>query len=62
MDIVSFSGGEPPLEFPEGEEPPEAGNLATSAKENDKSNSPVRFIKSSNGTVKISSVATFTPK
>ena len=47
------------VEFPEGEVPPDAVHLASlSSKENDeKSKSPVRFIKSSDGTIKISSVS-----
>ena len=47
------------MEFPDGETPPDALNLIESSeKENEeKSKSPVRFIKSSDGTIKISSVS-----
>ena len=54
-----FKGEETALEFPDGETPPDALNLIESSeKENEeKSKSPVRFIKSSDGTIKISSVS-----
>ena len=57
--IVVFKGEETALEFPDGETPPDALNLVESSeKENEeKSKSPVRFIKSSDGTIKISSVS-----
>ena len=58
INLYSILGEESTVEFPEGEVPPDAVNLASSSsKENDeKSKSPVRFIKSSDGTIKISSV------
>ena len=54
-----FSGDEAPLEFPDGEVPQEAIALASSSttqQGDDKSRSPVRFTKSLDGTIKISSV------
>ena len=54
-----FSGDEAPLEFPDGEVPQEAIALASSSttqQSDDKSRSPVRFTKSLDGTIKISSV------
>ena len=57
--ILLYQGDETALEFPDGETPPDVLSLAEtpSGKENEeKSKSPVRFIKSSDGTIKISSV------
>ena len=57
--IFVLIGEDTALEFPDGETPPDALNLVeSSGKENEeKSKSPVRFIKSSDGTIKISSVS-----
>ena len=57
--IFILKGEETALEFPDGETPPDALNLIESSeKENqEKSKSPVRFIKSSDGTITISSVS-----
>ena len=54
-----ITGDEASLEFPDGEVPPEAIALASSSatqQNDDKSRSPVRFTKSLDGTIKISSV------
>ena len=54
-----ITGDETSLEFPDGEVPPEAIALASSSatqQSDDKSRSPVRFTKSLDGTIKISSV------
>ena len=60
-----IQGDETALEFPDGETPPDVLSLAEtpSGKENEeKSKSPVRFIKSSDGTIKISSVISHTSR
>ena len=63
--ITDITGDETALEFPDGETPPDVLKLTepSSGKENEeKSKSPVRFIKSSDGTIKISGVVNHTPK
>ena len=63
--VSIVTGDERALEFPDGETPPDVFKLteASSEQENEeKSKSPVRFIKSSDGTIKISSVVNHTPK